>query len=105
MSRVWPYDRSMATITVKSTYSLDVETVRKLEGLAKRWSTSKSAALRRAIDAAAKQADSVDNEALDALDRLQRRLALDRRTAGVWADEVRQERRAAAQRNAPPAPA
>ena len=91
----------MATVTVKSTYSLDVETVRKLEGLAKRWSTSKSGALRRAIDAAAKQAGPDDNEALDALDRLQSRLALDRRTAGVWADEVRQERRAAAERNAP----
>ena len=97
---VWPYHRSMATITVKSTYSLDVDTVRKLEDLAKRWSTSKSAALRRAIDAAAKQADSIDNEGLDALDRLQSLLALDQETAGLWAEQVRQERRAAAKRNA-----
>ena len=92
--KIWPYYHRMATVTVKSTYSLDVETVRKLEGLAKRWSTSKSGALRRAIDAAAKQAGPDDNEALDALDRLQSRLALDRSTAGVWADEVRQERNA-----------
>ena len=90
----------MATITVKSTYSLDVDTVRKLEDLAKRWRTSKSAALRRAIDAAAKQADSIDNEGLDALDRLQSLLALDQDTAGLWAEQVRQERRAAAKRNA-----
>lgn len=94
----------MATITVKSTYSLDVETVRKLEGLAKRWSTSKSAALRRAIHAAARQAHPDGNEALDALDRLQGRLALDQRTAGAWANEVRQERQAATERNAPRVP-
>ena len=100
MRRVWPYDRSMATITVKSTYSLDVETVRQLEDLAKRWRTSKSAALRRAIRSAAKQVHSDGNEALDALDRLQSLLALDQETAGLWADEVRQERRAAAKRNA-----
>ena len=89
----------MATVTVKSTYSLDVDTVRKLEDLAKHWRTSKSAALRRAIDAAAKQTDCVGNEALDALDRLQSLLALDQETAGLWADQVRQERRAAAKRN------
>lgn len=86
----------MVTITMKATYSLDVDTARKLEDLAKRWRTSKSAALRRAIDAAAKQAeDSVNNEAIDALDRLQSLLALDQETAGLWADQVRQERRAA----------
>lgn len=91
----------MATITVKSTYSLDVESVRKLEDLAKRWNTSKSGALRRAIQSAAKQARSDHNEALDALDRLQAKLALDRESARAWADEVRQERRAAAERSAP----
>ena len=100
-SEVWPYYPSMATITVKSTYSLDVETVRQLEDLAKRWNTSKSAALRRAIQSAAKQARSDHNEALDALDRLQGLLALDGRSAKTWADEVRRERRATAERNAP----
>lgn len=85
----------MVTITVKATYSLDVDTVRKLEDLAKRWRTSKSEALRRAIQSAAKQTRSNSNEALDALDRLQSLLALDRETAGHWADQVRQERRAA----------
>ena len=87
-------------MTVKSTYSLDVETVRQLEELAKRWNTSKSGALRRAIQSAAKQMRSDHNEALDALDRLQALLALDRESAQAWADEVRQERRAAAERNA-----
>ncbi|MDE0457790.1 MAG: ribbon-helix-helix protein, CopG family [Chromatiales bacterium] len=85
----------MATVTVKTTCSLDAETERELESLARRWNTSKSAALRRAIQAAAKQAHSDGNEALGALDRLQSLLALDQETAGLWADEVRQERRAA----------
>ena len=85
----------MATITVKATYSLDVETVRHLEDLANRWRTSKSAALRRAVRSAAKQARSDSNEAIAALDRLQSLLALDQETAGLWADQVRQERRAA----------
>ena len=100
MVGVWPYHQHMATITVKSTYSLDVETVRRLDELAKRWNTSKSGALRRAIQSAAKQARSDHDEALDALDRLQALLALDRESARAWADEVRQERRAAAERNA-----
>ena len=98
---VWPYDSSMATITVKSTYSLDVETVRQLEGLAKRWNTSKSGALRRAIRSAAKLERSDHNDALDALDRLQGLLGLDREAAEAWADEVRRERRMAAERSAP----
>ena len=79
--------------------ALDVETVRQLEALARRWNTSKSGALRRAIQSAAKQARSDHNEALDALDRLQALLALDRESARAWADEVRRERRAATERN------
>ena len=38
----------MAVTTIKSTYSLDVETVRTLETLACRWNVSKSEVLRRA---------------------------------------------------------
>ena len=89
----------MATITVKETCSLDVDTGRKLGDLAKRRRTSTSAELRRAIDAAAKQADSDSNEAIDALDRLQSLLGLDQQTAGLWADQVRQERWAARRNN------
>lgn len=36
---------NMATMTIKSTYSLDVGTVRTLEELARRWNVSKSEAL------------------------------------------------------------
>lgn len=88
----------MASITVKSTYSLDVETVRQLESLAKRWNTSKSAALRRAIHSAARQELPAESEELAALDRLQDLLALDRGSAAVWEVRNRQERRAGAHR-------
>ena len=43
----------MAIMTIKSTYSLDVESVRVLEALAQRWDVSKSEVLRRAIRIAA----------------------------------------------------
>jgi len=88
----------MATLTVKSTYSLDVETVRQLEGLAKRWNTSKSAALRRAIRSAAEEVLPEDSKRLNALNRLQDLLALDRESASGWENQVMQERRAAVER-------
>ena len=62
---------SMATISIKSTYSLDVETVRALEGLARRWNVSKSEALRRIIRSAASRQSATGSEALNALDALQ----------------------------------
>ena len=89
----------MATLTVKSTYSLDVETVRQLEDLAKRWNTTKSAALRRAIRSAAEQALPEDGKRLNALDRLQDLLALDPESASGWETQVMQERRATSRRN------
>ena len=88
-------------MTIKSTYSLDVDTVRRLENLAKHWNTSKSGALRLAIRSAEAGVYSDRNEALDALDRLQDMLALDRDSAHAWADEVTQERKASGNRGKP----
>ena len=65
----------------------------------KRSVRSRSAALRRAIQSAAMQATPADNEELGTLDRLQGRLALDHGAAAGWEDEVKQERRATAERN------
>lgn len=83
----------MATPTIKSTYSLDVETVRMLEALAQRWNVSKSKALQRSIHAAAQQQHPADTEALDALDSLQASLHLDESTATRWERELEAERR------------
>jgi Zn-dependent peptidase ImmA (M78 family) len=82
----------MATHTVKTTYALDVETVRTLEDLARRWNVSKSEALRRAIRASSVQAPGEELTPIQALDRLQRRLSLSPRGAARWAAEARAER-------------
>jgi hypothetical protein len=88
----------MAITTIKSTYALDVETVRALERMALRLRVSKSEALRRAIRAAAGEVLPASHDALDALDRLQRSLDLTPARARVWARKVRAERRASSGR-------
>ena len=88
----------MAIPLVKSTYSLDTETVRALEQMAQRWGTSKSEALRRAIRASAATAGDAPDDAVAALDRLQRAAALPASGARAWARKARAERRAASAR-------
>ena len=85
----------MDTNSDKSSCSPDVDTVREPQGLTKHRRPSRAAAVRRAVQLAAKQTRSDGNEALSALDRLQEVLALDQKTAGLWAEQARQERRAA----------
>ena len=93
-----PYIRNMAITSIKSTYSLDVESVRTLEALAKRWSVSKSEVLRRAIRIAANEDGPLQNVALEALDRLQSSLRERRIDTAQWAKELKAERRAGARR-------
>ena len=84
----------MAVPTVKTTYSLDLDTVRMLEQMAKSWNVSKSEALRRAIRLAASQPSAGDEVGLRALDELQRSLRLSAEKARRWEQRVRDERRA-----------
>ena len=84
---------------IRSTYALDVETVRVLERIAHRWRVSKSEALRRAIRAAGAQKPPAADDALRALDRLQRSLRLTPAKAKAWAVAVRSERKASAARS------
>ena len=88
----------MAITSIKSTYSLDVETVRALETLAQRWSVSKSEVLRRAIRLAANEDPPNRSTALGALDRLQTSVGKRKVDLTRWAVDVRAERRAAAER-------
>lgn len=93
----------MATPTIKSTYSLDLETVRALERIARRWRVSKSEALRRAIRAASGDVEAMGTgDALAALDRLQRSVGLSRSGARAWSERVRVERRTSASRRRKP---
>jgi hypothetical protein len=83
---------------VKATYSLDVETVRKLKEIASQWGVSKSEALRRAIRWAAAEPSATGKEAIHALDALQRSLALDSGRVGAWAATAAKERKDASTR-------
>jgi hypothetical protein len=85
----------MAVSKVKSTYSLDESTVRRLADLARRWGVSKSEALRRAILAAAGQAGSGP---LAALDRAQQAFRLSGADAARWAKGARAERHASSRK-------
>ena len=66
----------MAVSSIKSTYSLDSETVRLLSATARRWGVSKSEVLRRAIRAVAAGPASHAQDPLAALQTLDRFLHL-----------------------------
>jgi ribbon-helix-helix CopG family protein len=83
----------MAIPKIKATYSLDAETVRLLERLARKWEVSKSEALRRAIRASAEAAPPSEDR-LAVFDRLQRSLGLTKAGADAWVRENRAMRRA-----------
>jgi len=82
----------MALPTVKTTYTVDLETKDALDRLAARWEVSKSEALRRAIRQAAGASRVTDR--LAALDTLQRRARMSRDQASRWGDALRDERQA-----------
>ena len=97
-AEVWPYISRMPSTTIKSTYSLDVESVRKLEALAQRWKVSKTEVLWRAIRMAEVKGGPGDGAPLGALDRLQTSLRERRVDVKRWPRDSKAERRAASQR-------
>ncbi len=89
----------MAITSIKSTYSLDVDSVRRLEMLAERWRVSKSEVIRRALRIAVMAPDETGGGVvLEALTRLQDSV----RERGVdltqWGRDVAAERSASARR-------
>ena len=91
----------MAVTTIKSTYSLDVESIRVLEALAQRWNVSKSEVLRRAIRFAAREEEPGNAATLGALDRLQRSLRERKVDGAQWERDLKAERRATGRRLSP----
>jgi predicted transcriptional regulator len=79
---------------IKSTYSLDPETVRSLEEIATKCKIPKSEVVRRAVAALAKSMPDDRQERLAIWERLQAEIRLDDETARRWADGVRAERMA-----------
>jgi len=84
----------MAITTIKTTYALDIRTVKELEDLASRWEVSKSEALRRAIHKAASRERIGREKTFQALEQLQQSLKLSGRKANSWIRSVRAERKA-----------
>lgn len=89
----------MARTSIKSTYSLDVETVRKLDRVAARWKVSKSEVLRRAIEVVARDQLGEPPPPLQALDELQKSVKLTKQRTEKWSREVRIEREKASARH------
>jgi Arc/MetJ-type ribon-helix-helix transcriptional regulator len=90
----------MAATVIRTTYALDEQTVRRLEGLAHQWNVSKSEALRRAIRAADSTSTTSDDR-LKALDELQASMQLAKGRADAWVRKVRTERRRGTARRLP----
>ena len=88
----------MAVPKIKSTYSLDPETVARLDALAKSWGVSKSEALRRAIRAADTAMAPGANSSLEAWNELQRSLAITGDKAHAWGRRLQRERRDASRK-------
>ena len=88
----------MAITTIKSTYSLDVETVRTLESLARRWNVSKSEVLRRAIRTAAGEESPRARKKLEALRQLQASMKRRGVDLAAWEREVRATRDASSRK-------
>ena len=89
----------MAITSIKSTYSLDVDSVRTLEALARRWNVSKSEVIRRALRIAAMTGDDIEGGvALEALSRLQDTVRERGVDLGQWARDLDAERKAAGRR-------
>jgi hypothetical protein len=88
---------SMASAMIKSTYSLDPETVRKVERLAARWKVSKSEVLRRAVAVAdrvpKKEENPADLTPLEAWRKVQKELSLTSEQVKAWEKESRRIRR------------
>lgn len=82
----------MAKMTIRSTYTFDVETVQKLDRLAEHWNTSKSEALRRSIDRIAGQTLRNCEDAIAALEELQRQVAESGIDVEKWLEESRKMR-------------
>lgn len=84
---------------IKSTYSLDPETVRKVERLAARWKVSKSEVLRRAVAEAKEEPPApvypaaTIEERLEALRKLQEHMNLTPQQVRAWEKDSRRIRR------------
>lgn len=88
----------MAIPKIKVTYSLDVDSVRALEELARQWGVSKSEAVGRAIRREARQQPKRVTAALRALDKLQASVRASGIDLDQWERDVKSERQLSGER-------
>ena len=84
---------AMPTSTVKATYSLDPETVRLLERMARKWNVSKSEALRRAIHLGSAAMPPETEAPLAAFDRMRASTMLREPQVRRWLQDIKAERK------------
>ena len=84
----------MPTAKIKATFSLDTDTIKELERMAKRLRISKSEALRRAIRLAARAEPRPGEDQLEALNELQESLNLAPDDLRKWERQARRLRQA-----------
>jgi DNA repair photolyase len=77
----------------KSTFSLDLESLERLNRLSRLWQVSKTEALRRALTRAEQSAAPSAEERIAALHRLQRKLKAKRVDFEAWKKTIRDGRR------------
>ena len=82
----------MAKKVIRTTYSLDVETVETLRRLARAWGVSRSEALRRAVARTAAEPASTAEDRLGALRDVQESVGLTPAQADEWLAELRSQR-------------
>jgi predicted DNA-binding protein len=82
----------MATMSYRTTFALDRETIRRLKGLAARWGVSQAEVVRRAIAQAERDPDKSDPVAmLEALHKSDQ--GLDLKKADAYLAQVHEDRR------------
>lgn len=74
----------MTALTIRTTYALRSETVHKLDGLARRWKTNRSEALRRIIDLV--DEEERQKERFGPLEALEAMHGLPDATKAAWAN-------------------
>jgi len=84
----------MAITSIKSTYSLDVQTVQKLEELAAVWNVPKSEVIRRAISQAAQSLhQTTADQKIQALENLQKHFKKKGINFDAWKKQIKEARR------------
>ena len=83
----------MATMTHRTTFALDVDTVRRLKKLALRWQVSQAEVVRRALSQAESLPDTQQPDVLAKLKSYHAAATLDASTADAYLNQVRADRK------------